>query len=101
MLGACPVCRLAFEPEQGFYVGAIYINYAATMAVVIPGYFILDVFTSATIAQQLLIWGGVTLFFPAAFFRHSRSLWLALAYVLNPRENGEKRASLTGRRRTS
>jgi hypothetical protein len=84
MLPACPVCRLPFEPEQGFYVGAIYINYAATMAVVIPGYFVLDMFTAATINQQLLIWGGVTLFFPVVFFRHSRSLWLALTRALSP-----------------
>jgi hypothetical protein len=92
MLLACPLCRLRFEPEQGFYVGAIYVNYAATMAVVIPGYFLLDVFTAATITQQLLLWGGVTLVFPVVFFRHSRSLWLALAHVLNPGEESERSA---------
>lgn len=28
---ACPVCGLAFEPEPGFYIGAMYISYAAAL----------------------------------------------------------------------
>ena len=36
----CPQCRLKFEREQGFFVGAIYLNYGATVAIAIPGFFI-------------------------------------------------------------
>ena len=35
----CPVCSLSFEPEQGYYVGAIYLNYAATVLIATPGFF--------------------------------------------------------------
>ena len=31
----CPCCGLAFYPESGYFVGSIYINYGATVAVVI------------------------------------------------------------------
>ena len=41
----CFQCGLKFEREQGYFVGAIYINYAATVAIAVPGFFILDTYT--------------------------------------------------------
>ena len=38
----CFHCGLKFEREQGYFVGAIYINYAATVAIAVPGFFLLD-----------------------------------------------------------
>lgn len=35
MPSACPVCGLAFEPEPGFYIGAMYINYVFTTGIVL------------------------------------------------------------------
>lgn len=32
---ACPVCSLSFEPEPGFYIGAMYISYAFTTGIVL------------------------------------------------------------------
>ena len=32
---ACPVCGLVFEPEPGFYIGAMYISYAFTTGIVL------------------------------------------------------------------
>ncbi|WP_246601626.1 DUF983 domain-containing protein [Hymenobacter profundi] len=32
---ACPVCGLAFEPEPGFYIGAMYISYVFTTGIVL------------------------------------------------------------------
>ena len=40
----CFQCGLKFEREQGYFVGAIYINYAATVAIAVPGFFILDTY---------------------------------------------------------
>ena len=80
----CPVCGLKFEREQGYFVGAIYINYAATVAIAVPGFFILDVFTRMTIQQQLAIWMPFAVVFPLLFFHHSRSLWLVLDHLVNP-----------------
>jgi hypothetical protein len=40
-------CRLRFEREQGYFIGAMYINYAATVAIAVPGYFLLDAFTNS------------------------------------------------------
>lgn len=83
----CPHCDLKFEREQGYFIGAIYINYAATVAIAVPGYFLLDVFTSATINQQLALWVPFAVIFPLLFFHHARSLWLVLDYFFNPANN--------------
>ena len=80
----CFHCGLKFEREQGYFVGAIYINYAATIAIAVPGFFILDAFTRMTIQQQLTIWIPFTVVFPLLFFHHSRSLWLVLDHLFNP-----------------
>ena len=80
----CFQCGLKFEREQGYFVGAIYINYAATVAIAVPGFFILDAFTHMTIQQQLTIWVPFAVVFPLLFFHHSRSLWLVLDHLFNP-----------------
>jgi uncharacterized protein (DUF983 family) len=80
----CFHCGLKFEREQGYFVGAIYINYAATVAVAVPGFFLLDAFTSLNIHQQLAFWVPFAIVFPLLFFHHSRSLWLALDHFFNP-----------------
>ena len=88
MHSRCPECGLRFEREQGFFVGAMYVNYAATVALVIPGYFILSYLTSMTITQHLILWISVATVFPLWFFRYSRSLWWGLDYLVNPEEVG-------------
>jgi uncharacterized protein (DUF983 family) len=80
----CSHCHLKFEREQGYFVGAMYINYAATVVIAVPGFFVLDAFTHITIDQQLALWIPFTIIFPLLFFHHSRSLWLVLDHWFNP-----------------
>ena len=84
MYEACLECGLNFEREQGYFVGAIYVNYAATVLIAIPGYFILDAWTSISLRQQLALWIAFCVVFPLLFFHYSRSLWLALDHLFNP-----------------
>jgi len=83
----CAHCALKFEREQGYFVGAIYINYAATIAIAVPGFFLLDACTNITINQQLALWVPFAVIFPLIFFHHSRSLWLVLDHFFNPATN--------------
>jgi hypothetical protein len=80
----CIHCGLKFEREQGYFVGAIYVNYAATVLIAIPGFFILDALTGIDIRQQLVLWVPFAVVFPLIFFHHSRSLWLVLDHLVNP-----------------
>lgn len=80
----CPACQLVFEREPGYFVGAIYLNYAMTVLVTIPGYFALDAWLGVPLAVQLALWGAFAVLFPLWFFRYSKSLWLALDYLVDP-----------------
>ncbi len=80
----CRLCGLVFERAQGYFVGAIYINYAVTTVIAVGGYFALRAWTDISTAAQLAVWVPFLIAFPLWFFRWSRSLWLALEYFVNP-----------------
>lgn len=84
MASECARCGLRFERAQGYFVGAIYINYAVTSLIAIGGYFVLWWLTELSTAAQLALWLPVVVLFPLWFFPYSRSLWLALEWALNP-----------------
>ena len=64
--------------------GKMFINYAAKIAIAVPGFFLLDASTNMNINQQLAIWLPFAVIFPLIFFHHSRSLWLILDHFFNP-----------------
>ena len=80
----CPRCGLRFEREPGYFVGAIYINYGLTVLVVFGGYFLLDQAQAWPAGWQLALWCPVVVLFPLATFRHSKALWLALDFLVDP-----------------
>jgi len=84
MYDSCSYCGLKFEREQGYFIGAIYINYTATVAIAVPGFFLLDAFTAMPIDQQLMLWVPFAVVFPLLFFHHARSLWLVMDHYFNP-----------------
>ena len=78
----CSHCNLDFEPEPGFYFGAMFLSYIVTAFLI---FFILGI--------SLLIWGSVSrtyLFSTLALivllwtymFRFSRALWLSISNYL-------------------
>lgn len=80
----CPACGLRFEKEPGYFVGAIYLNYGATVMTAMGGYFLLDAWLGLDIGLQLLLWGVFVVGFPLWFFRYSKSLWLSLDHLVDP-----------------
>jgi uncharacterized protein (DUF983 family) len=92
----CVVCGLRYERAPGYFVGAIYVNYAVTAAVALGTVFLADALLGLSLAWQIAL--GITLgaLVPLAFFRYSRSLWLCLEYLVSRaderRERGRRRA---------
>jgi uncharacterized protein (DUF983 family) len=87
----CAACGLRYEREQGYFVGAIYINYAVTAAVAVGGVLVLDWTVGLTLAQQLALGVALGVLVPLVFFRHARSLWLVMNYlVAMAEERGER-----------
>ena len=93
----CAACGLRYEREQGFFVGAIYINYAVTVAVAVGVVLGLDWTVGLTLAQQLAIGVGLGVVVPLAFFRHARSLWLVMNYLVAMGEQRHERERLRAR----
>lgn len=82
MWSCCSTCGYLFEREQGYFVGAIYVNVIATETVLVAAYLVLLSFmtpSSEALLAPLLI---IAIVFPLAFFHHSRSLWLGIDYLL-------------------
>jgi uncharacterized protein (DUF983 family) len=84
MVEACALCGLRFERAQGYFVGAIYINYAVTTILALAGFFLLWGVAGLSTRAQLLVLVPFVALFPLWFFRYSRSFWLAVEWLLNP-----------------
>ena len=84
MADACALCGLRFERAQGYFVGAIYINYAMTVALAIVGFLLLWGVAGLSTRGQLVVLLPLVAVFPLWFFRYSRSFWLAVEWAINP-----------------
>ena len=83
MFTHCTTCDLKFERESGYFIGAMYLNYGATVLIAFPGYFLLEVFTPIPFFVNLGIWALFSAVFPILFYRYSKSLWLNFDYVFS------------------
>ena len=93
MLPRCPACGLSYFPEQGYYMGAMIINYAVTTACVVAIFLVsllFPDFTALTVNQKILLWMGFAIVLSLALTRHAYSFWLGLDYWIKPRRPDEK-----------
>src|SRR5262249_10240143 len=81
MHASCSACGMRFEREKGYFIGAIYVNYAFTIAVSLGGVLVIDALFPIPLAAQLAIGVTSALVIPLLGFRHARSLWLALDHL--------------------
>jgi len=88
MLSRCPLCGLSYFPEQGYYVGAMIINYVATTACVVT-IFLLSLlvpdFTRLSTNMKILLWMGFAILLSLLLVRHAYSFWLGLDFWVKPR----------------
>ena len=82
MRARCEKCGLVFEKEPGYFVGAIYLNYGATVGISVAGFFALDLWLGASLRTQLLLWGAFCIAFPFFFYSFSCSLWLNVDHYI-------------------
>src|SRR5580704_6805985 len=89
MLTHCPECGLSYFPEQGYYVGAMIINYVATTAVVVA-IFLLSLlfrdFTTLSTNSKILLWMAFAIALSLLLMRHAYSFWLGIDYWIKPRQ---------------
>lgn len=89
MLPRCPVCALSYFPEQGYYVGAMIINYIVTTACVVA-IFLLSLlfpdFTGFSTNLKILLWMIFAITLSLLLVRHSYAFWLGLDFWVKPRQ---------------
>jgi hypothetical protein len=73
----CPVCGLLFEREEGYFLGAMYVSYALSSALLVPFYFVATALLPQvnTILIALFLWVPYLPFVPVVF-RYSRVIWI-------------------------
>ena len=74
----CGHCGFVYETEQGFFLGAIYVNYAVTACLGLGAALLAEWLYSVSLVGQLAVAIPLMLLVPVLFFHHARSLWLAL-----------------------
>jgi uncharacterized protein DUF983 len=84
MRDECDYCGLVFVREQGYFVGAIYLNVVATESLIFSAYIALTFLLRVADEVTYPILFSLALVLPLIFNRHARSLWLSLDYVLDP-----------------
>ena len=77
MRPACEVCHLRFEREEGYWTGAMLINWLLVCSVVTPVWVIMFV-RSVPFPAILLATVMILVTFLPLFFRYSRAIWLYL-----------------------
>jgi uncharacterized protein (DUF983 family) len=86
LVEACPRCGLRFEREEGYWLGAILINTAATI-----GLFGVGMVAWALVTWPDPPWGlmlgvgiGFNLIAPIVFYPYSKTLWVAIEITAHP-----------------
>ena len=80
----CPVCRLEFEREPGYYLGAMYFSYGLALITGTPTLILLLLLHTSNLLIMLILSLQLTLSTPW-LFRYSRLIWLHLDQVVDPR----------------
>lgn len=81
----CPKCNQSFRVETGFYLGAMYVSYALTIALNVSVFVALMVLNSYSLPLFFTIAGISTLIAMPYIIKISRSIWIAMTISYDPK----------------
>ena len=85
MYESCPCCNQTFEPEPGYYYGAMFVSYGITTAIFFAVLAALSFFVDEiTMTMVLLSITGVVVTLTPIIFRLSRSIWINIFMSYSP-----------------
>ena len=81
----CPTCDLRFEREEGGFLGAMTLNYLASVVVWVAMFAVVLVFTVPDVPVVPLLVASVVVLaiVPLWFFPHSKTLWAAIEFLVH------------------
>ncbi len=84
----CPVCRLGYFRESGYYLGAMFLNFIISAILIVAIYCLLLLvaprITDISTNRRFFAWMAFAGIFSLALMRHSYSLWLSIDYWIGP-----------------
>jgi hypothetical protein len=91
MYPTCGHCHQSFEPEPGFYFGAMFVSYGINTLLFIASWITLTlVYPSYSLFLLLGLLIGIVMLSLPFSFRLSRSIWLALFVRFDPQQPTKK-----------
>jgi uncharacterized protein (DUF983 family) len=97
MRETCDACGLRYEREQGYFIGAIYLNYAVTAVVCLVGAWPIAMWLDLSPWGEVAVASIFIALVPLLFFRYSKSLWLGIDhFVTTTDEASERRGRRAG-----
>ncbi len=91
----CPICHQNFEPEPGYYYGAMFISYILTGWLFIIIGLTLVFWLSWSATATILTVAIFAILSHNLFFRFSRSLWIHVFIKYDPSKTDVTNSSLT------
>ncbi len=95
MYDRCPVCGWRYEREEGYWTGAIALNLVVTellIAIVTVPVVIWLAVSGLPIWPLVAIGLPMCFILPLLFFRHAKSFWMSLDFMIHPVDPEEQRA---------
>jgi hypothetical protein len=83
MIDPCPGCNLAFEPEEGAFLGSMTLNYAMTSGVFVLVLIVGVAMTAPDIpvAQLTAVSVVAIVVAPVLFYPFTKTAWAAIHYL--------------------
>ncbi len=95
MYDRCSVCGWRYEREEGYWTGAIALNLVVTellIAIVTVPVVIWLAVSGLPIWPLVAIGLPMCFILPLLFFRHAKSFWMSLYFMIHPVDPEEQRA---------
>ncbi len=95
MYDRCSVCGWRYEREEGYWTGAIALNLVVTellIAIVTVPVVIWLAVSGLPIWPLVAIGLPMCFILPLLFFRHAKSFWMSLDFMIHPVDPEEQRA---------
>ena len=91
----CEHCGMVFMREQGYFIGAIYVNVIVTESLIFLTYLICLLLMPMGETMYAFLF-ALALIIPLIFNRHARSIWLSFDYIMDPPEKHSPKAKHLG-----
>ena len=81
MYPQCPCCGQSFEPEPGYYYGAMYVSFGFSTGIFLGVLFVLSLFVKElTLGMVMLTIGVIVIGLLPVMFRLSRAIWINIFF---------------------